>query len=312
MTITKEQKVGALAVISLTILYLGFNFLKGLDVFRTENEYFAYYSNVDGLQSSNPVMYNGVTIGRVIDTEIEQDKNQIKVRMAIKRDVKISDKTTAILADNGLLSGKMIKLDIEKGNPLADEGILKSGLEKGLMSGVQDKLSPVLGHADSLMIHLNTVVKQFDQTGAALKVLLTSATGAATGVNSLLASNSRSIAKVTENAASVTGNLHTLSMNLIETEKGLAPILKKTGSFADSLNAMRLGQTVALLNGSVQNLQGILKEINAGKGTLGKLAKDDSLYINLDKTAASLNLLFGDLKTNPKRYVHFSLFGRKN
>ena len=75
---------------------------------------------------------------------------------------------------------------------------------------------------------------------------------------------------------------------------------------------MRLGQTVAQLNASVASFQGILKEVNSGKGTLGKLAKDDSLYLNLDKTAANMATLLGDLKANPKRYVHFSLFGRKN
>jgi phospholipid/cholesterol/gamma-HCH transport system substrate-binding protein len=88
--------------------------------------------------------------------------------------------------------------------------------------------------------------------------------------------------------------------------------LQKGSTFADSLNAMRLGQTVNQLNSSIAGLQGVIKEINQGKGTLGKLAKDDSLYVNLDRTAANIALLMADMKLNPKRYVHFSLFGKKD
>ena len=99
----KEYKVGLLGIIAFAIFYLGFNFLKGLDIFRTENEYFSYYENAEGLQTSNPVTYNGVSVGRVVLVEPEQDKNRIKVMLAIKRDIKISDKTVAVLADNGLL-----------------------------------------------------------------------------------------------------------------------------------------------------------------------------------------------------------------
>ncbi|UTA69267.1 MlaD family protein [Emticicia sp. 21SJ11W-3] len=305
----KEVKVGLLGIITFAIFYLGFNFLKGLDVFSTENEYYAYYSNVEGLQTSNPVMYNGVTIGRVVEVIPEQDRNRVKVLLAIKRDIMLNDNSVAILADNGLLGGKMIKMLIQAGNPIKDEGVLKSEIEGGLMSGLSEKASPILKNADSLLISLTTVVKQFDQTGVALKALISNADATTTGVNSVVAANAQNLSAVTANAALLTANLNTLTTSL---DTQIKPILKKTNTFADSLNAIRMGETLAQLNRSVASMHQILNEINHGKGTIGKLATNDSLYVNLDRTAANLAVLLADLKANPKRYVHFSLFGKKD
>ena len=142
----------------------------------------------------------------------------------------------------------------------------------------------------------------------ALKALVANANQATTGVNAVVASNAKNLSAITANAATLTSNLNGITANL---DSQIKPILQKTNTFADSLNAVRLGQTVAQLNNSVASLQGILKDINQGKGTLGKLTNDDSLYVNLDRTAANLAALLADLKANPTRYVHFSLFGGK-
>jgi phospholipid/cholesterol/gamma-HCH transport system substrate-binding protein len=304
----KEIKVGLLGIITFAIFYLGFNFLKGLDIFRTENEYYTYFDNAEGLQTSNPVTYNGVSVGRVVLVEPEQAKNRIKVMLAVKRDIVVSDKTIAILADNGLLGGKVIKLQIQQGQALEDEATIASGIEKGMVASVTDKLTPTLKNVDSLLTTTTAIVKQFDQTATALKTLMASATQTTNGVNGIVAANSKSLSEITANAAILTSNLNTLSKSL---DAQIKPILQNTSTFTDSLNAMHLGETVTKLNTSIAGLQGVIKEINQGKGTLGKLAKDDSLYVNLDRTAANIALLMEDLKENPKRYVHFSLFGRK-
>lgn len=304
----KEVKVGLLGIIAFAIFYLGFNFLKGLDVFRTENEYYTYYANAEGLQPSNPVMYNGVTVGRVVIVEPEQAKNRVKVMLAIQRQIKVSDKTIAVLTDNGLLGGKMIKLLINAGKDLADEATLESTVEKGMIGSVTDKLTPTLSKVDSLMVTTTAIIKQFDQTAVALKALMASATQTTNGVNGIVAANSKNLLGITANAAILTANLNGIANNL---DAQIKPILQKTNTFTDSLNAMRLGETVVQLNNSIAGLQGIIKEVNQGKGTLGKLAKDDSLYVNLDRTAANIALLMADMKANPKRYVHFSLFGKK-
>jgi phospholipid/cholesterol/gamma-HCH transport system substrate-binding protein len=319
MKMSNESKVGLLGTFALVILYLGFNFLKGADVFSSSNEYVVLYDNVDGLQPSNKVTINGLAVGIVQKIELLQEKgNQLKVTISVKKNIPLTDQTEAILADAGLLGGKEIVLNLKPGKPIDEYDELKPLVENGMMKTVSNKAEPVLNNADSLIRNLNFVVKQFDQTGAALKVLLANVNGTTTGVNSLVAANAKSIATTTGNAAALTNNLNTLAANLAQTEKQIAPILlkvnevaAKTSSVADSVAAMQLGQTVQQLNNSVASLQGILKDVNAGKGSLGKLAKDDSLYANLDKTAASLNNLLVDFKANPKRYVHFSVFGNK-
>jgi len=177
-----------------------------------------------------------------------------------------------------------------------------------MVASVTDKLSPTLKNVDSLLTTTTAIIKQFDQTAVALKTLMASATQTTAGVNGVVAANSKNLSAITANAAVLTANLNTLSNNL---DAQIKPILQKSSTFADSLNAMKLGETVVQLNKSVAGLQGVIKEINQGKGTLGKLAKDDSLYVNLDRTAANIALLMADMKANPKRYVHFSLFGKK-
>lgn len=309
MKFTKEAKVGLLGVVTLTIFYLGFNFLKGLDLFSSNNEYYTYYTDVQGLQVSNPVTYNGVTVGRVMKIEPQQAENRVKVLILVSDDIKLTENTTAVLADVSLLGSKAIKLLVSQGKALSNKVELKGELEKGMIDSATEQLSPTLARVDSVLINLNEVVKQFDDTGNAMKILMASATQTTNGVNGIVAKNSKSLAEITANAAILTSNLNKLTADL---DRQIKPILAKTNTFTDSLNALRLGETVNTLNTSVASLQTILREINQGQGTLGKLTQDEALYKNLNATAADMDALLTDLKANPKRYVHFSVFGRKD
>ena len=309
MAIGREVKVGLLGMLGLVILYFGFTFLKGSEIFSTSNTYKATFKAVMGLEVSNPVTFNGVNVGRVTNLLPQFDKGEVIVELTISEDVKLTDNSVAVLADDGLIGGKLIKLKIVPGKPLDEDGDLKSMLEVGLVDVMQQKIDPTLKNVDSLTRTLTRIVNEFDNTGQALKILLASATQSTNGVNQLVAGNSKNIGQITANAAVLTKNLNNLALSL---DQQIKPILTKTGSFSDSLSALQLGTTVNSLNGTVKNLQNVLDQINAGKGTLGKLTGDDSLYTNLDRTAASLNLLLSDMKVNPKRYVHFSLFGKKD
>ncbi len=309
MAIGREVKVGLLGMLGLVILYFGFTFLKGSEIFSTSNTYKATFKDVMGLEVSNPVTFNGVNVGRVTNLLPQFDKGEVIVELTISEDVKLTDNSVAVLADDGLIGGKLIKLKIVPGKPVDEDGDLKSMLEVGLVDVMQQKIDPTLKNVDSLTRTLTRIVNEFDNTGQALKILLASATQSTNGVNQLVAGNSKNIGQITANAAVLTKNLNNLALSL---DQQIKPILTKTGSFSDSLSALQLGTTVNSLNGTVKNLQNVLNQINAGKGTLGKLTGDDSLYTNLDRTAASLNLLLSDMKVNPKRYVHFSLFGKKD
>jgi phospholipid/cholesterol/gamma-HCH transport system substrate-binding protein len=309
MNFKREAKVGLLGLIGIVILYFGFSYLKGSDLFSTTQTYKVYYKDVLGLEVSNPITYSGVVVGRVLGMKPDYDKDRVEVTLAIKKEVKLTNNTSVLLADDGLIGGKLLKLKIQPGDNAKDGQEFKGEIESGLMQMMQSKLDPTLKNVDSLTVTLTKVVGEFAQTGQALKVLLASATTSTVGVNGIIANNSKNLSAITGNAAVLTQNLNTLTKSL---DAQLKPILEKTGTFTDSLSQVKLGSTVNSLNATIKDLQGVVNGINEGKGTLGKLAGNDSLYVNLDKTAASLNMLLSDMKSNPRRYVHFSLFGGKD
>lgn len=306
MKISPEIKVGLLAVIALAMFYFGFNYLKGSDFFSSDNRYRVVYDNVDGLTKSNAVTLNGLAVGRVKDIAILQDQNnKLLVTVAIDKDIKIGKGTRAVLADGGILGGKVIELQILQTNSLLEtDGMLVAAKEAGLQALIREKTLPVLNNVDSLTKNLNLIVKSFDHTASTLNATLQNASRV-TGTLDLTVQENRAALQAT------LGNVNRLSSSLIETEKQLKPILTKVDNVADSLRTLELRATLANANRTVANLQELLAGIQQGKGTLGKLTSDTQLYANVNATTASLEKLLTDLRQNPKRYVHFSLFGRK-
>lgn len=307
MKFSQETKVGILAVVALAMLYFGFNFLKGSDFFSSNRQYEAIYDNVDGLTVSNPVQVNGFTVGRVKTIKILQDQqNKMLVTMDIRKDLAVGEGSKAILADNGLLGGKLIKLDLnQKAQAMEDGGKLVAVKESGMVATLSNKATPVLNNVDSLTRNLNRIVLSFDKTAAILNQTLAGA-NKVTGTLDLTVQENRAALRAT------LANVNRLSASLSETEKQVKPILAKASSFADSLNALQLRQTLATANQTVASLQKLLAGIQQGKGSIGKLTSDEALYANVNATTVSLERLLTDFRENPKRYVHFSLFGRKD
>lgn len=306
MKISQEVKVGLMAVITLAMFYFGFNFLKGSDFFSSSNKYQVVYDNIDGLTTSNPIRINGLSVGRVTSIEILQDQgNKLVVTMDLDKKIRVTQGSRAVLADDGLLGGKLIRLGIKPGAPVLEEGgMLVAAKETGLSALIREKTLPVLNNVDSLTYQLNRVVAQFDQTGIMLNQTLRAANS---GVRTL----DLTIAENRVGLKATLANVSRLSASLVETEQQLKPILAKADTFADSLQGLQLKQTLGSVNKTVDNLQRILGDINSGRGSLGKLTSDEALYRNVNATTASLEKLLTDLRENPKRYVHFSLFSRK-
>lgn len=310
MKFNKEVKVGLLGIVSIVVLYFGFNFLKGMDLFSTENEYTVVFKEVSGLQNSNAVTYKGVTVGRVMAMDTDQDNEQVKVTLAVNKKIALTDSTRALLADDGLIGGKMIKLNIGNGSPIKEGSELIGAIELGLADAAIEKITPALADVEHLVTNLDAMIVNLNETVIpTINALMKSTNKTTDGVNAILSKNAASLEKVTENAALLTNNLNNLTMDM---DAQMKPILTKASTFADSLNAIELNATVLQLNKTVAGLQDIISSVNNGDGTLGKLTNDDSLYVNLDRTAASMDRLLSDMEKNPRRYVHFSLFGGKD
>ena len=307
MKISQEVKVGLLAIVTLLMLFFGFNFLKGSDFFSSNHKYTVVYDNIDGLTASNPVQINGLTVGQIRNIRILQDQgNKLLVTVEIRSGIRVTKGSRAVLADDGLLGGKLIRLGINPGAPeLENGGMLISAKESGLSALIKERTLPVLNNVDSLTYQLNRVVGQFDQTGVVLNRTLESANAGVRTLDLAIKENRVGLKATLD-------NVNRLSNSLVETEKQLKPILSKADTFADSLQGLQLKQTLGSVNKTVDNLQKILGAINEGQGSLGKLTTNDSLYRNVNATTASLEKLLTDLRENPKRYVHFSLFGKKD
>jgi phospholipid/cholesterol/gamma-HCH transport system substrate-binding protein len=306
MKISKEAKVGLLAVVAIAMLYYGFNFLKGSDLFSRTKKYYVLYDNIDGLTVSNPVMLNGLSIGRVQEIKILQDRgNQLLVTLDIQKEIVLRRGSVAILDDGGLLGGKIIQLQISSsGAPLAEKDTLEARKVAGIQAMLQGKALPVLEQADSLMAHLNVVVLGFKETGTVLNQVLRNYDQTGQVVKGTLEDNRA-------NLKALTANLNNLTASVAETEKQLRPLLVKTGTFTDSLNALRLGETLNATRQTINEMKGMLTDIRTGEGTLARLANDQALYNNLNYTLITMNKLMTNLRENPKRYLHFSVFGKK-
>jgi phospholipid/cholesterol/gamma-HCH transport system substrate-binding protein len=307
---SNELKVGFLALLAFLILYFGFNFLKGNDVFSTARVYYVEYDNVDGLMVSNQVMVNGIEVGKVKKVEILPEKaNRILVTLRLSQDIVIPDKTVAVLSDGALLGGKIIRLRLEGKGNLAEDSFLKGETEVGVTALLKERAIPVIANADSLLVSFRQISNKFDHTGTYLNTLLKTSNETVSNING---SVNGIVADNKANIAQISSNMKTLSTDLIETEKQLRPLLSKFNTVADSLNALKIGKTLKEVDATVISLKKIVQGLERGEGTAGKLIKNDSLYLGLNKTIVDLDKLLLDFRLQPKRYIGISVFGKKN
>jgi phospholipid/cholesterol/gamma-HCH transport system substrate-binding protein len=307
---SNELKVGFLALLAFLILYFGFNFLKGNDVFSTARVYYVEYDNVDGLMVSNQVMVNGIEVGKVKKVEILPEKaNKILVTLRLSQDILIPDKTVAVLSDGALLGGKIIRLRLEGKGNLAEDSFLKGETEVGVTALLKERAIPVIANADSLLVSFRQISNKFDHTGTYLNTLLKTSNETVSNING---SVNGIVADNKANIAQISTNMKTLSTDLIETEKQLRPLLTKFNTVADSLNALKIGKTLKEVDATVVSLKKIVQGLERGEGTAGKLIKNDSLYLGLNKTIVDLDKLLLDFRLQPKRYIGISVFGKKN
>jgi phospholipid/cholesterol/gamma-HCH transport system substrate-binding protein len=302
VAITKEVKVGLLAIIAGTILYLGFNFLKGIDFLSPTKTYYVVYQDIGGLTVSNPVLLNGLQVGRVSKTKLRTSDHKILVSLEIDNQVPVGDSSVALLANNGILGGKAIVLQTKFfQRNLEDEDTLIAEKERGVQDIIYDKAGPVINDLDTMIVGLNGVLTQI-RAEEKLDKILRNFQKISQQLDLLLYDNSKNI-------HGITTNLNNLTASLVETEKSLKPLLANLNTLADSLNHLPLSNTVENANKSMANLNQILSDINKGEGSMGKLMKTEELHTNLNKTVQDLDKLFLDIQARPKRYVHFSVFG---
>jgi len=296
--------VAALAVISGVILYFGVRFLKGTEVFSSNNTFYVVYENVDGLTASNPVLINGLPVGYVDVIRLQQKKgNQILVVLKIEENIILGDSTSAILSTSDLLGSKAIVLDVKNINaPLEEGDTLIAAKDVGIAELVQAKTLPIVDQLDTTITRINFLLAAFVEDTSRVSNTLENVEQTTFQVESMVSENRRDL-------NTVISNFRKLSETLADSEQGIEPLMAKLNDVANKLNEIELQSTVMKIDSTMANLQTITQKIEQQEGTMGKLVNNDSLYVNLNQTVSDLDSLLVDLKANPKRYVRFSIFG---
>jgi phospholipid/cholesterol/gamma-HCH transport system substrate-binding protein len=303
--LSKEIKVGLLALVAGVILYFGFQYLKGTDLMAVQREYHAVYNNVSGLKKSNPVKINGVQVGKVANLTLISG-NRVVVTFDIERQYRLNDSTRAIFASASALGDKEIQLIVGNGTRLLTEGDTLIGrTEPGMLDIVAEQAKPIVRDLDTMLVNINTLVKQMQKLSQPLGGTLQNLQSTSGKLDNILAQNQAAI-------RGIANNLNSMSAALNDPQTGVKPLMAKLNAAGDTLSQMQLAETVQKANASIANINKLLGDINQGQGSLGKLAKNDSLYNNLNRFSANLDSLMVDFRQRPKRYVHFSVFGRKD
>ncbi|MCW1148733.1 MlaD family protein [Flavobacterium lacisediminis] len=304
MKLTKEIKTAVLVIVSILLFIWGYNFLKGKNLFDNSNKLYVVFDSVEGLAPSSIVTIKGVPVGRVNSYSFLENK-KVVVELAITSDYPISKTSVAELRGSSPLGGKeIIIIPNDSDNNLVVSGdYLKASSKLGLtdalaqqLEPLQDKVQKLLDNADILFSNVNDILDEKTKQNlkssiAELNKTLSEFSVASKNINGMIADNKSKINSTMTNLDKTTANFSKMS---------------------DSLAKANLGQTVKNLEKTLANVDKIMSDIDKGKGTMGKLIKDDAMYNNFTNTSKELELLLQDLRLNPTRYVNVSLFGKKN
>jgi phospholipid/cholesterol/gamma-HCH transport system substrate-binding protein len=313
MKIKNETKVGILAAFAIALLIIGYNFLKGNSIFSNETTLYAKYTRVDGLSVSKPILINGYQIGRVAKLELQPD-GSIIATLSVNSKYEIPENSVARLEGTDLLGSKAIVMSLGNSKKMAEDGYtLNANVEKGLMEQVQPvqkKAELIIGKMDSILSSVNSILnpsfqKNVDKSFNSIAGTLASLETTSKKVDGLVGSESARIEAIFKNVEGITANLN-------NNNQKISDILTNINTVTDKFAAANFKQTLDNANNAIADLQSVISGIKDGKGSLGLLLNDDKMYQNLNNASKNLDELMIDLKANPKRYVHFSVFGGGN
>ncbi len=305
MKVSKEIKVALLGIVALVILYFGFMFLKGSDVFSDSKQYFIVYNNVDGLNTSNPVMLNGVQVGTVQGLKLLTEKgNKVEVQIEVLKNIQVGDSTIASLASSDLLGGKAITLYIGNSVTLYNGGEqLIPFVESSITDMITSKTVPIIDKVDTTLARVNRLLDS--EAKGNLQEILANTKATTDAINAILRANQ-------DNIGQIAGNLSQLTSSLKLTQRYIDRVALNMAEITDTLKQADVNKLVNNANSAVKQMEATIDKLNSTEGSIGKLMNDKALYDNMARSTESLDMLLRDIQAYPKRYVHFSLIGRKD
>ena len=293
---SKEMIIGLCVLVALVVLFVGIDFLKGINVFKAANYYYATYTNVEGLAISSPVNINGYKVGLVRDIRYEYDNpGHVLVEMSLNRELKVPKGSKAVLATD-ILGTAVINLELAPNSDFHAVGDKLIGENKrGMMEAVGQDLMPaaaaILPKVDSLLTSLNTLASDPALVASVRRL---------DAITASLQSTTASLAKATASLQPVMNDVKTITSNAGEITSDVAVL-------SSQLRELPVDSLMTDIQATVASLRTISQELSNPNSSIGKLMNDPELYNNINSTVQSLDSLFIDIKKNPKRYISIKL-----
>ena len=319
MKISKEFKICIVVVCAIAAFVWGINFLKGSNIFSHKYYLYAVYPKIDNLIPANPLLINGYKIGQVNEISLFQQggKSKVLVKFLLTEDVKIPKGSMAKAISSDLLGSKAVEIIYSDETQFVKSGdTLIAGAEEGFKESLDKRIAPIQAKAENLISSMDSVMtvvslilnnktrENLDKSFESVRKAIITLEQTAYKLDDLVGSEKLKI-------SSVLSNLNQITTNINKNGQRIDNIISNVSNLTDSLAKAQLKDAIANANKSMQELDVLLAKINQGQGTIGKMMKNDSLYNNLNKSSEDLDKLLKDLRLNPERYIHFSVFGRK-
>jgi phospholipid/cholesterol/gamma-HCH transport system substrate-binding protein len=304
LKINNEVKTGVLVLIGIGLFIFGFSYLKSNDIFVTDRTFYAVYSDVEGVVNGTPVTVNGLPVGSIQKISFHNG-NKLLVKFRVENDIEFSINSLAQIYETGLIGGKALAIipSNDKSRKAVTSDTLKSSIAPGLtdlvnkkITNLQVKIESMVMSADSVLFKINRV---FDDSTR-------------TNLRNSVSDFNYTIAELKETSSAINNIVKSNKSRVDLTIENVSKISKDLSNITTSLTNSDLDITLANFKKSSDDLSLILSNINKGQGTISKLIVNDSLFNNLNDASRSIDLLLEDIRLNPNRYIHFSLFGKKN
>lgn len=320
MKLSKEFKIGLVVIAAVAAFIWGISFLKGSNIFSHKYYLYAVYPKIDNLIPANPLLIKGFKIGQVNAISLIQKdgENKVLVKFLLTENVKIPKNSVARAISSDLLGSKAVEIIFGDSHTFVISGdTLAAETEQGLKESFNKQLAPIqakaenlIGSIDSVMTVVNLVLntknrENIDKSFESIRKAIASLEKTAYKMDDLMATEKSKLSAILSNLSGITSNLH-------KNEQKINNVLNNFSNLSDSLAKTQLKSAISNADKTLKEMNVLLARINEGQGTLGKLAKNDSLYNNLNKSSEDLDKLLKDLRINPKRYVHLSVFGRRD
>lgn len=305
MKLTREVKTGILAVGGIMLFIFGYNFLNNSNIFDSSRTFYVKYNQVDGLAPSAPVTINGLQVGKVKSIDFADARGGLLVTFTVESDFQFSSNSMVEIYSSGFIGGNNLGIvpDFEAGQMARNGDTLQGRIQKGMIDGFMDSLDPIqsgliqtLSKVDTLLGNINAVMDEDTKNNLRQSVA---------SLNTSMASFRNASANIDRLLSEKEGQLSATFENLDRTSANFAQI-------SDSLSQVNIKAMMVDLESTLAKFHALATKIEQGEGSVGKLLNDEELYNNLAGASAQLEGLLQDMKENPKRYVHFSIFGKKN